>query len=147
MYAHILVPLDGSKTSEAGLREALALARGQDTTLRFVHVVDPSFAAVDMLTAANFGSVREDLCLQGRQMLARARRMARRRSVACDAVLRDIGQEGVVDGIIAAARAWPCDLIVMGTHGRSGLPHLMGSTAQGVLRHSQMPVLFVRAPR
>lgn len=147
MYSRILVPLDGSKTSAAGVREALALAHDQGAAVRFVHVVDPSAAALDMLTAANYASVHDDLYQQGRAMLERARRMARRRAVKCDVVLRDIGQEGTVEGIIAAARAWPCDLIVMGTHGRSGLPHLMGSTAQGVLKQTPAPVLFVRPPR
>jgi nucleotide-binding universal stress UspA family protein len=147
MYSHILVPLDGSSTSRAGLREALALARDQGATLRLLHVVDPSSASIDMLTGANYASVHEDLRRQAKALLDRARRMARRRSVPCDAVVRDIGQEGAVDGIVAAARAWPCDLIVMGTHGRSGLPHLLGSTALGVLRHAPAPVLIVRPPR
>ncbi|HET7794725.1 MAG TPA: universal stress protein [Rhizobacter sp.] len=147
MYSHILVPMDGSKTSEAGLREALALAADQGAALRVLHALDPSAAALDMLTAAEFGSVQADLRKQGQAMLDRARRRARRRSIACETVLFDCGAGGVAGVILDEARAWPCDLIVMGTHGRSGLAHLVGSTAQAVLRHATVPVLLVRPPR
>lgn len=146
MYHHILVPVDGSKTSEEGLREALALARDQGAELRVVYVIDPSKAAADMLTAAEYGSVHEELREQGKKVLAHARQLARRRSVSCDTVMRECTQQ-VADAIVEEARTWPCELIVMGTHGRQGLRHLlMGSTAEGVLRHAPVPVLLVRPP-
>lgn len=147
MYTHLLVPVDGSKTSEAGVREALALAEDQGAALRVLHVLDPAAAAVDMLTAAECGSVLDDLQVQGKALLARVVRRARRRGIACDAVLRERGDGGVAGVILEEAGNWSCDLVVMGTHGRRGLPHLLGSTAQAVLRHTPVPVLLVRPQR
>lgn len=147
MYTHILVPLDGTKTAEAGLREALALAEDQGAALRVLHVLDPAAAAVDMLTAAECGSVLDALREQGKALLARVIRRARRRGLVCDTVLRERGDEGVAGVILEEASQWSCDLVVMGTHGRRGLPHLLGSTAQAVLRHTPVPVLLVRPQR
>ncbi|WOB10630.1 universal stress protein [Piscinibacter gummiphilus] len=147
MYTHILVPLDGSKTAEAGLREALALAHDQGAAVRVLHVLDPSAAAVDMLTAAECSSVLDALHEQGKALLARVSRRARRRGIPCDTVLRERGEEGVAGVILDEAAQWDCDLVVMGTHGRRGLPHMLGSTAQAVLRHTPVPVLLVRSQR
>jgi universal stress protein A len=49
--------------------------------------------------------------------------------------------------IVGAAKSWNADLIVIGTHGRTGLKHaLMGSTAERVVRHAACPVLVVHSP-
>jgi nucleotide-binding universal stress UspA family protein len=49
--------------------------------------------------------------------------------------------------IVGAAKSWNADLIVLGTHGRTGLKHaLMGSTAERVVRHANCPVLVVHWP-
>ena len=50
-----------------------------------------------------------------------------------------------VESIVATARAWPADLVVIGSHGRDGLGRvLLGSVAEGVTRHAPCPVLVVR---
>jgi nucleotide-binding universal stress UspA family protein len=47
---------------------------------------------------------------------------------------------------VRAAKAWPADLIVIGSHGRAGIVRtLLGSVAEGVMRHASCPVLVVRA--
>ena len=47
--------------------------------------------------------------------------------------------------LAAEAKAWPADLIVIGTHGRRGVDHLlMGSVAEGVVRISPVPVMLIR---
>ena len=53
----------------------------------------------------------------------------------------------VAEVIVREAKKWKADLIVMGTHGRRGFNRLvLGSDAEGVLRHSPVPVLMVRSP-
>jgi len=53
----------------------------------------------------------------------------------------------VADQILAAAREWEADVIVIGTHGRSGVSRLvLGSTAESVVRHAPCPVLVIRPP-
>lgn len=62
-------------------------------------------------------------------------------------VERVVVQGDPADQIVAAARASQCDLIVMGTHGRSGLSRLlMGSVAEHVMREAPCPVLTVKEP-
>ncbi|KTD42196.1 universal stress protein [Legionella parisiensis] len=54
-------------------------------------------------------------------------------------------KEKVPEKIIEAAKNWPADLIVVGTHGRRGYQHLLlGSVAEGVIRNAPMPVLLIR---
>jgi nucleotide-binding universal stress UspA family protein len=145
MYRHILAPVDGSEASDAGLREAVALARDQKAALRILHVLDQYAMATEMVTAADYQSVHSELHARGEAVLARAARLAKKRSVPFETVLRESTERQVAEAILEEARAWPCDLIVMGTHGRRGLHHLvLGSGAEAVLRHSPVPVLMVR---
>jgi nucleotide-binding universal stress UspA family protein len=145
MYRRILAPVDGSEASDAGLREAVALARDQKAELRIVHVLDQYALATEMVTAADYQSLHAELQAQGEAVLARARQLAKKRSVPCETLLRESTERRVAETIVTEALAWPCDLIVMGTHGRRGLHHaVLGSSAEAVLRHSPVPVLLVR---
>lgn len=145
MYRRILAPVDGSEASDAGLREAVALARDQQAALRILHVLDQYALAAEMVTAADYKSLHDELRQRGEAVLAQAGQLAKKRSVSCETVLRESAERQVADTIVSEARAWPCDLIVMGTHGRRGLHHVvLGSSAEAVLRHSPVPVLLVR---
>ncbi|MCZ8383784.1 universal stress protein [Achromobacter xylosoxidans] len=63
-----------------------------------------------------------------------------------ETVLCDSQGRPVKERILELARAWPADLIVMGTHGRRGVGRaLLGSCAEGVIRQSNVPVLLARA--
>jgi nucleotide-binding universal stress UspA family protein len=87
------------------------------------------------------------------ELLAAARRDARRRLAATLARARAAGvraraqlvEGGAVERILSAGRRWRPDVIVIGTHGRSGVRHLlMGSVAEHVVRRAARPVLTVR---
>lgn len=147
MYQRILVPVDGSPTSNRGLAEAIALAKLTGARLRLLHVVDElSFAlgasAFPVYTGDVIGLLRE----AGEKILADAKAKVEAAGLGVEAVLRDGFAGRVCDLIVEQAEAWPADLIVIGTHGRRGVDRLfMGSDAELVLRTAPVPVLLVRA--
>jgi nucleotide-binding universal stress UspA family protein len=147
MYQKILVPVDGSATSARGLAEAIALARLSGGQLRLLHVVDElSFALGAEGFAGYTGDIFALLREGGAQILADARAQVEAAGLRVDTVLRDNTSGRVSDLVVAEARTWPADLIVIGTHGRRGAGRLfMGSDAEQVLRQAPVPVLLIRA--
>jgi nucleotide-binding universal stress UspA family protein len=145
MYQRILVPVDGSPTAERGLREAIGLAAGQGTKLLFLHIVDDYTMLIEMSSAAGYEEMIRGLRQFGLEVLAKAKRAADAASVHAETLLREVTGRRVADVIVDQARQHSCDLIVMGTHGRSGFSRLtLGSAAEGVARSSPVPVLLVR---
>lgn len=150
MYARILVAVDGSNTSDAALREALALARGTQARLRVVHVIASPYDYPDVM----FGHVAGDLQdLQqawrkmGQEVLDRAGAVARTVLFEPELSLIETAGRRVPEAIADEAKNWGANLIVVGTHGRRGLDRLLlGSVAEGVARTSPVSVLLVREP-
>jgi nucleotide-binding universal stress UspA family protein len=148
VYRRILLAVDGSSTSDAALREALALARHAQARLRIVHVIDSPYDYPDVM----FGHVAGDLeDLQqawqkvGQTVLDQALLVTRELPLEAEASLIETGGRRVPDAIVDEARRWAADLIVVGTHGRRGLDRLLlGSVAEGVSRTSPVSVLLVR---
>ncbi len=137
----ILVPVDFSKPSRAGLDLALELARRFEAKLTLLHVwglpvyafPEGSFFGPEVLT--RLSSAAQD---------------------AVDRLKLEVGGRGVevsavsamgtpTEEIVERAKAGGFGLIVMGTHGRTGLPHVvLGSVAERVVRLAPCPVLTVR---
>ena len=128
MYKRLLVPIDGSVTAERGFTEAIHLATAHDAQIRLLHVMPTAPAEREASEAT----------------LADFRRRAIAAGVAADVRSLD-GFDGPLDDLIVTeSEAWRADLIVMGTHGRTGLPRLLvGSEADRVVRLSRIPVLLV----
>jgi nucleotide-binding universal stress UspA family protein len=146
VYRRILVPLDGSATSRRGLTQAIALARGSGARLRLMHVVDETPMLGMLEEGMDLQPFLRDLGQRGQAILERAKRQAGRSRVAADAVLGESAGGPAADRILGEAKRWRADLIVMGTHGRRGLRHVvLGSEAERVVRRSPVPVLLVRA--
>jgi nucleotide-binding universal stress UspA family protein len=145
MYQRILVPVDGSATSERGLREAVKLASGQNTRLLFLHVVDDYTTLSEMTSAAGYEEMLKRLRQYGLDVLSRAKHEAEAASIHCETLLREVTGKRVADVIVEQAGQHACDAIVMGTHGRRGFTRMtLGSAAEGVARVSPVPVLLVR---
>lgn len=147
MYSRILVPVDGSPTSNAGLDEAIKLARQFGSQLRLLHVVDQMPLAV---SAEGFGVMSVDvlglLKEAGARVLADAKAHVLAAGVPVDTLLVDSPNSRLSDHVTAVAKEWPAELIVIGTHGRRGIGRvLMGSDAEQVVRHAPVPVLLYRA--
>jgi nucleotide-binding universal stress UspA family protein len=96
---------------------------------------------------ANLSDLLDILRRSGDEILAGARTVASQQGIEAESVVRDSLSGHVADVIVKEAREWPADLIVMETHGRRGLSHLvLGSDAEGVVRSSPVPVLLVKGP-
>ena len=146
MYDRILVPIDGSPTSERALAEAAGLARLCSATLRLLHVMDPLTHITGYERPEVFVREIEPALRQAAQdLLAKARDRVADERVKVETELVDSVGQRVSDIILDQAAAGPADLIVIGTHGRRGVDRvLMGSDAEQVARRSPVPLLLVR---
>jgi nucleotide-binding universal stress UspA family protein len=128
----ILHATDFSEPSNSALRLACALARDQGARLIVLHVVPTSLAAEKRGFGDDLADELNRLAIPDQQIRAE-RRLEEGDPVA--QILRVAGETG-------------CDLIVMGTHGRTGLGRLlMGSVAEQVVRKALCPVLTVKMPQ
>jgi len=141
----ILVPVDFSAPSNQALLYALALAEAHDARLTLLNVVEPIGAMPDF--ASN------PLVVDSREVTERARkgldRIVAREHIAPARLEQQLVRHGApFHEITAAAAELKSDLIVIATHGYTGLKHvLLGSTAERVVRHAPCPVLVVRAEK
>jgi nucleotide-binding universal stress UspA family protein len=144
MYRHILVPVDGSATSERALREALGLARQQAAELELVYVME-DVLFLENEAYINYEEVQRSARKGGEKTLAQAQTLVRQAGMTAEERLLEARGERIANVIIEEARRWPADLIVIGTHGRSGFSRILfGSVAEGVVRTAHIPVLLVR---
>jgi nucleotide-binding universal stress UspA family protein len=138
----VLVPLDFSPPSKKALGYAGAIARQFKAKLTLLHVVEP-VATADF--AASFPLVMEDdkLMAAAKNELVRTVKAARIPVGSVEKILVRFGRS--FHEIAEAARTRKVDLIVISTHGYTGLKHaLLGSTTERVVRHAPCPVLVVR---
>ena len=150
MYQRILVPVDGSQTSNKALTTALQLAKDFTGQVRLIHVVDgfsgfSGLSGYDMYGAYP-GDLLELMRESGNKILADAMAMAHAAGVQTDTVLSDKFGERLGESVVDAAKRWNADLIVIGTHGRHGIGRvLLGSGAEQIIRLAPVPVLVVRS--
>ena len=140
----ILVPVDFSAQSDAAFEYALALAGKLGARLDLLHVFQvPAFAFPDAAVAIPT----ETLVEVQKAAEARLGTLQKRAEQAGVPATTDLFEGAPFVEIVRAARAREVDLIVMGTHGRTGLRHaLLGSVAEKVVRKAPCPVLVVRSP-
>ena len=146
-YKRILVPVDGSPTSNRGMMEAVAIAREhRGARLLLVHVVEEFAALSTPEIGVDIGPVLEAMRAGGRKTLRSVEQRARKAGGRVETLLAENFGARVADTIVKQARRWRADLIVMGTHGRRGVQRaLLGSDAELVARYSAVPVLLVPA--
>lgn len=145
MYQRIMVPVDGSETSRKALQEAIKLAQTFNARLKLVHVVENAriFDAEGMV---DYAALREVATKGGEQILARGKEMAEQSGIAAETALLEAGGDRNENVIVSDAKQWLAELIVIGTHGRSGISRLLfGSVAEGIVRGATMPVLLIRS--
>jgi nucleotide-binding universal stress UspA family protein len=146
MYDKILVPVDGSEISTRGLNEAINIAKVQGSHLRLVHIVNEFILHYSYSPGLYATNLIESLVKEGREVLDVAEATAKREGVKTESVLLESIGGVAADLILAQAKTWQPDLIVMGTHGRRGLARLaLGSDAENVVRAATVPVLLVGA--
>ena len=144
MYQRIMVPVDGSETSRMALQEAIKLAQQFKARLKLVHVVENA-RVFDAEGLVDYAALRDIATKGGEQVLSRAREMAQQAGVSAETALLESGGDRNENVIVSDAKQWLAELIVIGTHGRSGISRLLfGSVAEGVVRGATMPVLLIR---
>lgn len=146
MYQNILIAIDESDTSMQAFDEAIKLSKVHHAKLRIVHIAN-EFYAPYVGTGVDYEKLEASFKEYGQKFLDKMLAIAREHNKDSEAHLLEINpsQEKVPEKIIEAAKNWPADLIVIGTHGRRGYQHLLlGSVAEGVIRNAPMPVLLIR---
>lgn len=147
MYKRILVPVDGSETSNKALVTALQFARDFGGRVRLVHVVEELTYVTGNDSSGYSGALATVMREAGEKILAGALAIAQSAGVPADSMLFDQPGERLAETVADAAKRWNADLIVAGTHGRRGLGRvLMGSGAEQIVRLAPVPVLVVRLP-
>jgi nucleotide-binding universal stress UspA family protein len=147
MYHRILVPVDGSPTSQRGVETAIEMARLTGACVRLVHVLDELVFPIGFDTGASYlRDVLPRLRRKGERLLADAQARVAAAGIAVDSLLSECFATRISDVVLDQAKEWGADLIVLGTHGRRGWNRLfMGSDAEQVVRGAEVPVLLVRS--
>jgi nucleotide-binding universal stress UspA family protein len=142
MYQRILVPVDGSPTSDRALAAALQLARRSEAHVRLLHVVEE----LPYLSGYGFGVDMLGLARdRAQQILQSGLAAIRAAGVQGDTHLMEQVSQRLGETVAVEARGWKADLIVLGTHGRRGLSRvLLGSGAEQIIRWAPVAVLVVR---
>ena len=146
MYQRILVPIDGSETSARALQEALKLGDSA-AQLRLVNVVEEVYALdAEGFAFIDYSVLQQAVRNSAERTLALAAEKVRQAGKRAETVLLETDGQRIASVIEGEAQRWQADLIVIGTHGRTGLSRLLlGSVAEGVVRVASVPVLLVRA--
>jgi nucleotide-binding universal stress UspA family protein len=140
LFRRILVPHDFSDAADQALRAAAALAEGAGGRLTVIHVISPTYALSDPLFTAALPPPETTVPEVGTALQDRIDKVLRGRDVPVRPVVR-VGHPA--ESIVEAADS--ASSIVMSTHGRIGISHLLlGSVAERVVRLSAVPVLTIR---
>ncbi|MBP5790292.1 MAG: universal stress protein [Neisseriaceae bacterium] len=148
MYKHLVVAVDGSRTSLQALNHAAKLAALSQAEMTLVNIANPSeymALAPEFLQQESYESAAMS---QGNEVLDYAEKVAKEAGVKV--VHRHLavsvkGARDMAQQLVDYAEEQKADLLVLGTHGRTGLMHLlMGSFAETVMRQSTLPLLIIR---
>jgi nucleotide-binding universal stress UspA family protein len=143
----ILLAIDGSKFSEAATQAVIAQAKPQDTEVRVLHVIDALTNQLPEMTCYYPGieHARDAQRKPAEALVAKTAKLLRSKGLQVTTTV-ELGSPK--SKILDTAADWHADLIVLGSHGRTGLDRfLMGSLPDSVLRHAHCSVELVRIPR
>ena len=144
-YHHILIPVDGSSTSQVAIQHAAKLAKafGSKVTAICVLTVDP-FVAVEFINSDEFSKeyfnkVKEEI----EQILVDTKNLFAKEGVAIET--RIIEGQTIHKEIVDTATTLNADLIIIGSHGRKGFKKfVLGSVTQALLGETHVPVLVIK---
>jgi nucleotide-binding universal stress UspA family protein len=145
MYKHILIATDGSDLAGKALTQGLSLAKALSSQVTVVTVTEPWATPVmgEVAIAFPLGEYEKAVSANAAEILSKASEVASKVGVSCTTV--HVKLRHPAEGILETAKARTCDLIVMASHGRRGVPRLLlGSQAHNVITHSTIPVLICR---
>ncbi|MEL7048616.1 MAG: universal stress protein [Pseudomonadota bacterium] len=149
MYGNLLIAIDGSELSMEALRNGVKLAQSLGASI-VIATVTEKWSALEVAAQVRCGENHpiERYEEAAREAAARILELAKSLADELNAECRviHVADQHPATGIVALAKEQGCDLIIMGSHGRSGLEKaLLGSVAQNVLTLSPVPVLIDKA--
>ena len=140
VFRKILVALDGGPIAAHAIDVGIELGRSLKSDIAIVHVM-----SLPVPVGGDIGVPPEEMTTLVQQEGRRLLDGVRQRLLLESSVLEFLESGDPAVEIVKAAKAWPADLIVIGSHGRGGLDRmLLGSVAESVMRHAPCPVLVVR---
>jgi nucleotide-binding universal stress UspA family protein len=146
MFKHILLATDGSAASTHAAALAIGLARTHGAKLTALYVVDPyPYLGLGEANPMGFQAYMSAAMDHAAQAHAAIAALAAEGGARVDVAPRVVEDVGASPGILQTSKELGCDLIVVGSHGRSGIARLMlGSVASRVVAESTVPVLVAR---
>ena len=146
MFKHILLATDGSPESEHAARLAVGLARTHGAQLTALYVADPypymGIGEVNPMGSQAYAAAAQQLAAQAH---AQVEALCTKDGAPVSLQARLLEDVAAARGIVETAKSGGIDLVVMGSHGRSGIARLMlGSVATKVVAESPVPVLVTR---
>jgi nucleotide-binding universal stress UspA family protein len=146
MFKHILLATDGSAASEHAGKLAVSLARIHGANLTALYVADPyPYLGVGEVNPMGYQAYSAAAQQQAAQAHAQVETLCTTGGPAVNLQVRLVEDVAAASGIVQSAKELACDLIVMGSHGRTGIARLMlGSVATKVVAESSIPVLVTR---
>ncbi|MGI9133485.1 MAG: universal stress protein [Rhodoferax sp.] len=147
MFNHILLPIDGSDLSDQALEKALERIKGGDIRLTVLYVKPNSESSIYGETALlrSMDPALLERVVEGHAKSVLDRVAGRAQAAGVAVELATVVADEPYEGIIAAAAAHDCDLILMASHGYRGIKGMvLGSQTHKVLVNSRLPVLVYR---
>lgn len=149
MYKHIVVAVDGSRTALNALQHAIDLALGLQSQLTLITVANPAEYMTLAPEFLQYESYEEAAIAGSNEVLSDMQKVATDagvQNVQTHLLMAAKGTKEMAQELVDFADETGADLIVIGTHGRTGLMHLlMGSFAETVMRQSHLPLLVIRS--
>lgn len=145
-FRNILVPVDGSPSSDKALDEAIRLAIFSGAKISLLHVMDDLSHVTGFESATYYVQQLVPMMrAAGENLLAKEGEKVLAHGLQVECVLIAQGPGRVFEHVAEHARTSHADLIVLGSHGRRGVNRvLLGSDAEQIIRHAPVPVLVVR---
>jgi nucleotide-binding universal stress UspA family protein len=146
MFKHILLGTDGSAASENAAALAVGMARIHGARLTALYVVDPyPYLGIGETNPMGFQAYMAAAQQHAAQAHAKVEALCKRETPAVDLEVRLVEDVTAMRGIVDMAQETHADLVVVGSHGRTGISRLMlGSVAAQVVAHCSVPVLVAR---
>lgn len=146
MFKHILLATDGSQASEHAAQLAVGMARTHKARLTVVYVVDPyPYMGVGDINPVGYQAYSAAAQQQAAQAHSLVEKLAREGGEVVAVEARLVEDVAAASGIVQTAEMEGADLIVLGSHGRTGIARLMlGSVSSKVAAESKIPVLITR---